>query len=161
MKLLILMPFLLLGILAARGMRWPYFSFVVFGLLYFPASVQFRLDPKRCELTFDIATAVQSLSNFGHVIICFVFFLITVAQFPRPGWQSLSWSVALTMAMGVAIETAEGLSGAHHCKTLDLIPDFVGALVGLLVVLLARMITNGQRVRPEQVTFERGDQPGL
>jgi VanZ family protein len=136
MKILVFIPFLLLGILAMRGMRLAYVSFVVFGLLYFPASVQFRVEPKRCELTFDLTAAVQSLSNYGHIISFFVFFLITAAQFRQRRWQSLVWSVVLTMVMGVAVEIAEGLSGAHHCKTLDLIPDLAGALLGLIAVLL-------------------------
>ena len=147
MKLLIFIPFLLLGILAIRRIRWAYVAFVVFGLLYFPASVRFRVDPKRCDLTFDLTAAVQSLSNFGHIISFFVFFLITAAQFRQRGWQSLVWSMALTMAMGVAVELAEGLSGAHNCKTLDLIPDFAGALLGLIILLLGRKLAKVWQTR--------------
>jgi hypothetical protein len=34
-----------LGMLSLRGVRWAYFTFVLLGLLYFPARVGFRLDP--------------------------------------------------------------------------------------------------------------------
>lgn len=115
--------------------------FVVLGLLYFPASMGFRVEPKRCALTFDLPLAVQSLSNYGHIVSFFIFFLLTTAQFRSPGWRSLGWSLLVTMAMGVAVEIAEGLSGAHNCKTLDLIPDLIGAMLGLLVVVLGRTIT--------------------
>jgi hypothetical protein len=58
------------------------------------------------------------------------------------------------MAMGAAVEIAEGLSGAHHCKTIDLIPDFIGASLGVMIVLLggmiARMLFNDGRPRVMQ-----------
>jgi hypothetical protein len=37
--------FLVLGILALRGIRWAYAAYVLLGLLYFPARVGFRLNP--------------------------------------------------------------------------------------------------------------------
>ncbi|MEO5772532.1 MAG: hypothetical protein ABIQ32_00255 [Sphingomicrobium sp.] len=147
MKLFGFLIFLVLGILAFRRARWAYVAFVILGLLYFPASLGFRLDPKPCELTFDGPLAVQSLTNYGHIINFFIFFLLTARQFRSPGWRSLAWSIALTMAMGVAVEVAEGISGAHHCKTVDLIPDFMGALLGLLAVVLTAMFARAKLTR--------------
>lgn len=144
MKLVGSLILLVLFILAVRRARWAYLMFVVLGLLYFPASAGFSGHPKRCELMFDLPLAVQSLSNYGHMICFFIFFLLTTRQFVSSGWRSLGWSLVLTMAMGASVEIAEGLSGAHHCKTVDLIPDLIGALLGLFVVALGRTIASAR-----------------
>jgi hypothetical protein len=147
MKLFGFLIFLVLAILAMRGARWAYALFVILGLLYFPASTGFRVDPKPCDLMLDLPLAVQSLSNYPHIILFFFFFLMTTRQFRSSGWRSLGWSIGLTMAMGAAVEIAEGPSGNHHCKTLDLIPDFLGALLGLMVVVLGGMIASAKLSR--------------
>lgn len=139
MKLVVFLIFLMLGILAWRRARWAYAVFVILGLLYFPASMGFRVEPKPCDLAVDVPLALDSLSNYGHIILFFIFFLITARQFRLSGWAPLGWSIGLTMAMGVAVEIAEALSGAHHCKTSDLIPDFVGALLGVVAVVLSAL----------------------
>lgn len=147
MKLFVFLVFLVLGILAMRRARWTYAAFVILGLLYFPARMGFRVEPKPCDLTVDLPLAVHSLSNYGHIIVFFIFFLLTTRQFRLSGWGSLGWSIGLTMAMGVAVEIAEGLSGTHHCKTIDLIPDFIGALLGLVVVVLGGTIASAKLSR--------------
>jgi hypothetical protein len=65
MKPLVYIGFLVLGILSLRGVRWAYVTFVLLGLLYFPASVGFRLNPRPCELIPDVPLAVHSLTNSG------------------------------------------------------------------------------------------------
>lgn len=137
MKLFGFLVFLVLAILAVRGSRWAYAAFVLMILLSFPAFTGFRVDPKPCELTFDLPLAVQSLSNYPHIILFAFFFLVTTKHFRLSGWPSWGWSIGLTMAMGAAMEIAQGLSGNHHCKTVDLIPDFIGALLGLMIVTLS------------------------
>ncbi len=57
MKLLIYLGFLVLGISSLRGVRWAYITFVILGLLYFPASVGFRLNPQPCELVPNRGTS--------------------------------------------------------------------------------------------------------
>jgi hypothetical protein len=136
MKLLGFLLIWALAIPAVRGARWAYIAFVVLGLLYLPASTGFSVDPKRCDLTLDLRLAVQSLSNFPHIVLFFLFFLITTRQFRLSRWPLLGWSIGLTMAMGAGVEIAEGLSGEHHCKAVDLIPDFIGAVLGVMVLVL-------------------------
>jgi hypothetical protein len=131
---------------AMRGARWAYVAFVVLGLLYIPASIGFRIDPRPCDLIVDLPLAILSLSNFPHIILFFFFFLVTARQFRLSGWRSLGWSIGLTMAMGAALEIAQALSGNGHCRMRDLIPDFVGALLGLTVVVLGGMMA-GTRLR--------------
>lgn len=59
--------FFVLGILALRGVRWAYVTFVVLGLLYFPARIGFRLDPRACQLAIDLPLALFSLTNYAHI----------------------------------------------------------------------------------------------
>lgn len=147
MNLFGILMFLVLAVLAMRGARWAYAAFVVLLLLYFPWSRGFHLDPHRCDLTVDLPLALQSLSNFAHITMFSIFFLMTMGQLRMAGWQRFGWSIALTLAMGAAVEIAEGLSGAHHCKTVDLIPDLMGALLGLMVVFLGGMIASAKLSR--------------
>ena len=145
MELFGLLIFLALGIPAMRGVRWAYAAFVGLLLLSFPASMGFRLDPRPCELMFDLRLAVQSLSNYAHITLFFFFFLMTAKQLRMSGWQLWGWSFGLTMAMGAALEISQGLSGNHHCKTVDLIPDFIGAILGMIVLVLGRVLASGRR----------------
>ena len=147
MKLIAGLLFFALAILAIRGARWAYAGFALWILLQFPASVGFRLHPKACYLTVNPPLALYSLSNYPHMILFGIFFIVTALHFRLSSWRSLAWAIGLTVAMGAAMEIAQGLSGTHHCKASDLIPDFVGALVGLIVVILGRTIASARLSR--------------
>lgn len=134
----------MLSSLCEARARWAYVAFVLMIPLSFPAFTGFRVDPRPCELTFDLPLAVQSLSNYPHIILFFFFFLVTTKHFRLSGWPPWGWSIGLTMAMGAAMEIAQGLSGNHHCKSVDLIPDFIGALLGLMAVILGGTIANAK-----------------
>jgi len=135
--------FFALAILAIRGARWAYVGLVMWILLHPPASVGFHMHPKACELTVNLPLALHSLSNYPHMILFGIFFLVTTIHFHFTGWQSLAWSIGLTVAMGAGMEMAQGLSGTHHCKAIDLVPDFIGALLGLVVVVVGATIASG------------------
>jgi hypothetical protein len=145
MKLLVYLGFLVLGILSVRGVRWAYITFVVLGLLYFPASVGFRLNPHPCELTPSLALAVSSLTNYGHIVLFVLFFLMTSAQFRMSQWSGYAWAALACIARGILVEAAEGISGNHHCRIRDLIPDTAGIIIGGGIVLLWNMV----RHRPQ------------
>jgi hypothetical protein len=145
MKLLVYLGFLVLGILSLRGLRWAYITFVLLGLLYFPVSVGFRLDPRPCELTFDIPLAIHSLTNYAHIVLFALFFLMTSAQFRMPNWSAFAWAAMAGIIMGVLVELAEGITGNGHCRSRDLIPNAVGILLGSVIVLLWNRI----RRRPQ------------
>lgn len=126
-----------------RGTRWArpalwvsrlaYAGLVLQAPLYFLARGGFRITFPDCEWTFGAALARHSLTNYGHIVLFLVFFLLTYAQLrdvPRP----ILWSVAATMAMGLLVEMAQGVSGHGHCRMRDLIPDSVGALAGLVIL---------------------------
>ena len=144
-------PFAFLGlfvlaVLSLRGVRWAYVAFVCLGLLYFPAKVGFRLDPHPCELTFGISLAIHSLTNYAHIVLFTLFFVMTSAQFRMSSWKSFIWAALITMTMGALVEIAEGVTGKGHCRSRDLIPDAAGALIGAVIVLL--LIKLGWKRRP-------------
>lgn len=136
MKILVFIGFLVLGILSLRGMRWAYVTFVVLGLLYFPASVGFRLNPQPCELVLNMPLAAHSLTNYRHIVLFVLFFLMTSAQFRMLQWREYAWAAVACMAVGILVEVAEGISGTHHCRLRDLIPNFAGVVLGAGIVLL-------------------------
>ncbi len=128
------------GLLALRGVRWAYAAFVALGLLYFPAKVGFRLSPRPCQLALDLPLALHSLTNYAHVVLFALFFVMTSAQFRRPGRAAFAWSAAATILMGALVEAAQGVTGEGNCRLRDIIPDAAGVLVGAGVVLLLRRV---------------------
>jgi len=145
MKLLMYLGFLVLGILSLRGARWAYVTFVLLGLFYFPASVGFRLNPQPCELLPNLALAVYSFGNYQHIVLFILFFLMTSAQFRMSQWSGYVWAAVVCIAMGILVEVAEGISGTHHCRLRDLIPDAAGIVLGAGIVFL----WNRMRRRPQ------------
>jgi VanZ family protein len=149
MKLLVYVGFLVLGFLSLQGRRWAYVTFVLLGLLYFPASVGFRLNPQPCELAPTLSLAIHSLTNYGHIVLFALFFLMTSAQFRMSHWSGFAWAAVASIIMGVLIELSEGISGNHHCRLRDLIPDAVGISLGAVVVFLWNWLrSNRKLVRP-------------
>lgn len=137
---------LALGLLALRGVRWAYAAFVVLALLYFPAKVGFQLTPRPCQFAFDIPLAIHSLTNYAHIILFALFFVMTNAQFRASNRRAFAWSAAATVVMGALVEVAQGVTGEGNCRLRDLIPDGVGILFGSMIVLLLQRA--GWRPRP-------------
>ena len=147
MKFIGFLIFLVLAVLALRGARWAFVAFSLMIPLSFFAFTGFRPSPKPCELPFDLPLAIQSLTNYGHIILFAFYFLVATRHYRLSGWSPWGWSAGLTMAVGAAMEVAQAVSGIHHCKTVDLIPDFVGVLLGLMLVTLGEhMATRRQRL---------------
>jgi hypothetical protein len=149
MLLLVLFVFFVLytlGRLRLRTFRWAYAVCVALGLLYFPASVGFRLNPQPCELTFGVALAVHSLTNYPHIVLFTLFYFLTSALFRVSNWRTFAWAFAATIVMGALVEIGEGVTGKGHCRLRDLIPDAAGALIGAVIVLLWNRVR--VRLRP-------------
>ena len=136
----------LLAILSLRGRRLAYVAFMILGLLYFPLKVGFRFDPHPCELVFGPRLAIHSLTNFPHLVLFALGFILTAAQFQLTKWSSFLWSAALIVFFGALVEIMQGVTGEGHCRVRDLIPDTAGALIGALFVLALYRI--GWRPRP-------------
>lgn len=136
----------LLAILSLRGIRWAYVAFMILGLLYFPLKVSFSFDPHPCELIFDGRLAIHSFTNFPHIVLFALGYILTAAQFQLSKWSSFLWSAGLILFFGAIVEILQGVTGEGHCRARDLIPDTAGALIGALIVLALYRI--GWRPRP-------------
>ncbi|HEY0083121.1 MAG TPA: hypothetical protein VGB61_10050 [Pyrinomonadaceae bacterium] len=145
MRLLAFSIFLALAVLSLRGVRWAYITFVLLGLLYFPASVGFRFDPRPCELAFGLSLAAHSLTNYAHIVLFAFFFLMTSAQLRMDDWPGFARAALATVVMGGLVELAQGLTGKGHCRSRDLIPDAVGILLGSAIVLLWKRVRGETR----------------
>jgi hypothetical protein len=128
----VLLP--LLGILSLLGKRWAYLSFVVLGLAWIPARTAFRLRAPDCETVVTLANSAFSLTNYKHIVMFGLFFLMTAAQFKRRSAATMLSAIAATTVMGLLIELEEGATGTGHCRLRDLVPDTAGAIVGLALL---------------------------
>jgi VanZ family protein len=127
-------------------MRWAYVTFVVLGLLYFPVSVGFRLNPRPCEVVVNMPLAIHSLTNYRHIVLFVLFFFMTSAQFRMSQWRGYVWAAVACIVMGLLVEIAQGISGHHHCRLRDLIPDAAGVLIGAGIVFLWNRMRGRPRV---------------
>lgn len=135
--------FVILGVLAFCGRRWAYITFVVLGVLFFPARAGFHFHPHPCELALTAPLALYSLTNYGHLVRFAIFFLMTSVQVrDRSLRTQILISFAAVLAFGIYVELAEGLTGMGHCRLRDLIPDMAGGLLGMIVLLSYRKLRN-------------------
>ena len=149
MKWLLFLGFLVLGILALRGLRWAYVSYIVLGLLYFPVSVGFRLNPQPCELALSAPLALHSLTNYAHIVLLLWFFLMTSAQLRMSQWSGFGWAALISIAMGAMVELAQAMTGRGHCRLRDLIPDLAGIILGSAAVCLWQRLRRQRTVRAD------------
>jgi hypothetical protein len=140
MRLIGAMVFVMLAIMSLRRIRVAYVAFVVLGLLYFPAKVGFHFAPRACEVALDVPLAMFSLTNYAHIVLFTLFFLMTRAQLRGVGWSTMALTGMITLAMGVLVELAEGVSGSGHCRLRDLVPDSAGAILGATIVTAWRQM---------------------
>ena len=113
-----------------RGGRFAYAAYVVVGLLYFPARVGFQLSPRACQVALDVPLALHSLTNYPHIILFTIFFVISTRQFRATTRSTFLLAGLMTLVMGALVEAAEGITGRGNCRLRDLIPDSVGAVIG-------------------------------
>lgn len=120
-----------LAVFALRGARWAYIIFLLLGLFWIPGSAGFHLHSPDCEGLVSFDLALFSLTNYKHIFLFGMFFLMTRIQLGRTR-HALLLALAATIAMGVLIELEEGATN-RHCRLRDLAPDSVGALLGAVV----------------------------
>jgi len=122
------------GLLALFGIRWAYVTYIVVALLYFPLLVGFQFHPTACQLTLRPDLAMQALTNWGHIVLFGIFFVMTMAQFRKRTPAAFAWSALIVLVMGALVEIAEGATGARNCRLRDLVPDGAGAVLGIVLV---------------------------
>jgi hypothetical protein len=126
--------FVVLCLLAFLGKRWAYFTFIVLGILYFPASVGFHFHPRPCDCVLSWPLVQFALTKSGHIVRFAIFFLMTSAQLRGSSSRTqylVSWGAV--MAMGIYVELAEGFTGSGNCRLRDLFPDAAGAMIGTVL----------------------------
>lgn len=141
MTTLAALTFILLAVLSLRGTRWAYVLFIVLGLAYFPVKAGFQFDPQACQLAFGARLAAFSLTNYAHILLFAVFFVMTSAQFGAlevSQGAALARAALVTLAMGALVELAQGVTGRGNCRLRDLIPDSAGIVLGATATILWR-----------------------
>src|SRR6266511_819518 len=134
----------LLALIALRGKRWAYLTFVLLGLLYFPAQTHFRVHAPKCEqLIPTMRLVVLSLHNYAYIALFAGFYWMSWVQF-RKTEARVVWALLATLLVGALVEIAEGMTGGGrgqvHCRVQDLVPDAAGALgAALLLAVWSRL----------------------
>ena len=134
MSQVLILASIALGVAAMRGRRFAYAAFVVVGLLYFPARVGFHLSPQACQVALDAPLALHSLTNYPHIILFTIFFVISTRQFRATTHSTFLLAGLMTLVMGALVEAGEGITGRGNCRLRDLIPDSAGAVIGAVCV---------------------------
>src|SRR5438105_3403461 len=142
----------LLAVLALRGKGWAYPTFVVLGLLYFPAQTHFHVHVPKCEqLLPTMHVLVLSLHNYAYIALFAGFYWMSWVQFGRSGARGV-WALVATLLVAALVEIAEGMTGGGrgqaHCRVRDLVPDAAGALgAALLLTVWSRLFRKPAYVR--------------
>src|SRR5438477_179784 len=124
----------LLALIALRGKRWAYLTFVLLGLLYFPAQTHFRVHAPKCEqLLPPLHLLVPLLHNYAYIALFAGFYWMSWAQFRTSDARGI-WALLATLLVGALVEIAEGTTGRGHCRVQDLVPDAAGALGAALLL---------------------------
>lgn len=145
--ILILAPF------AGRGKWWryafhsAYALLVIYGGLAIPARTGFELEWPTCEMLPSLEGAGQALMKFPHIFLFGIFYIVTAIQFPRTVRYRLLWPILVTIAFGLVIEIEEGATRTGNCRMRDLLPDTLGALTGLGLVLTWNALASRRKDR--------------
>src|SRR5205823_11549111 len=128
----------LLALIALRGKRWAYPTFVVLGLLYFPAQTHFHVHVPKCEqLLPTMQMLVLSLHNYAYIALFAGFYWMSWVQFGRSDARGV-WALLATLLVAALVEIAEGMTAARaggaHCRVRDLVPDVAGAVGAALLL---------------------------
>src|SRR5712691_1911525 len=113
----------LLALIALRGKRWAYLTFVLLGLLYFPAQTHFRVHAPNCEqLLPTLHLLVPLLHNYAYIALFAGFYWMSWVQFERSDARGI-WALVATLLVAALVEIAEGMTARGHCRVRDLVPD--------------------------------------
>src|SRR5438270_1450919 len=142
----------LLAVLALRGKGWAYPTFVVLGLLYFPAQTHFHVHVPKCDqLLPTMHVLVLSLHNYAYIALFAGFYWMSWVQFRTSDARGV-WALVATLLVAALVEIAEGMTGGGrgqvHCRVRDLAPDAAGALgAALLLTVWSRLFRKPAYVR--------------
>ena len=115
--------------------RWLYGAWLLVAIARIPARVGFHLHDPHCDTRLTLHNAALSLTKVPHMILFGLFFVLTVIQFDRIDRRAFSWSLLATAAMGLLVELEEGATRTGNCRLTDVLPDMLGALVAMALVI--------------------------
>ena len=107
-----------------------------------PARTGFPLNSPSCDMQLSLENVARSITKLPHMILFGMFFLLTVIQFDRIDRRTLAWSLLATLVLGLIVEIEEGATRTGNCRMTDVLPDFIGAIVGMALVIIVVMIRN-------------------
>jgi hypothetical protein len=124
-----------LGAFAFQQKRWAYAAFVLLGVAYFPIRSGFYFEVRDCEMLVDLPLTLYSFTNYSHIIVSAMFFVMSARQFPAGSRSALIAAAVITMSMAVVVEASEATWGGGNCRLRDLIPAATGGLIGAATVV--------------------------
>ena len=104
--------------------------------------------PFQFDWTISGSELAQVVTKANHLISTAVFLLLATLAV---GTNRLLLAFGLTMLVGLGWELAETTVVGHHARLIDLVPDLIGTLTGLVLVVLARWIVRRIRNRQAEV----------
>ncbi|MDQ3516658.1 MAG: VanZ family protein [Gemmatimonadota bacterium] len=126
-------------------------AFLGLTLLYFPQKGGFNFQHPACSPALGRELFVTSATNYSHIILFALFFLISYGHFAKSRlreWRPLPVAAAATLIMSALIEVAQGMSDTGNCELRDVIPDVIGLLLGAGIVLTWKASRSRADVRP-------------
>ncbi len=75
------------------------------------------------------------MTKVPHIVLFGFFFLLTALQFDHVDRRMLGWSFVATVVLGLLVEVEEGATRTGNCRLTDVLPDAVGALIAMALVI--------------------------
>jgi len=131
-----------LAFLRHRGRAWDYafhgtyLIFLVYAVLAIPSRTGFQLAWPACEMVPTVEGAIQALAKVPHILLFGVFFVTTAGQFPKNWRYRFPIAMLVTVLFGLVIEIEEGATVTGNCRMRDLLPDTLGGLLGIGVIMI-------------------------
>ena len=117
--------------------RWLYAAYMVIAIARIPARTGFHLGVPACDTRLTVQNVGLSLTKVPHIVLFACFFLFTAAQFDRADRRTVTWSLLATVALGTLVELEEGATRTGNCRLTDVVPDVLGGLMAIAVLLTA------------------------
>ena len=85
------------------------------------------------------------MTKVPHIALFACFFMFTAAQFDRVDRRAVTWTLVATVGLGILVELEEGATRTGNCRLTDVIPDALGGLLAMVVLLALAGV--GRRIR--------------
>ncbi len=90
-----------------------------------------------CDTDLTVANMALSLTKVPHMLLFGLFFLLTMLQFSQVNRRSLTLSLLVTLALSFLVELEQGATRTGNCRITDVLPNAVGAMIALALVVAA------------------------